>query len=587
VKKLSLLFLIFCFSCFALSAQSWLWGKQGVAHSVYSYGDVFGDHSVISDGGGNSYETGQFGDTLTFGALSLNSPYFGASNVFLTKYDFNGNILWAKQTTLADSRCGATGTSVALDRYNHLYVTGGFYDTVAFAAVSLKTFYNYDVYLTRFDTAGNVKWAKQAVPASPKSSGHGNSVAIDESGNIYVVGVFVDTISFGPYTLLSTPASDTFTPGNIFIVKYDSMGNVLWARQDVPASKRSGGEAYSVAVDKNGNAYMTGYFIDTVSFGAITLYNERIWPSFNGDMFLIKYDANGNVLWAKQSIAASSASASAGKSTAVEGSGNIYVTGYIDDTVKIGAHTLISKNSDPFLAKYTPAGSLIWVNQGNVLDINGWQGDAIVTDTLSRGGGYMVINNARLGGNASPYKMEFGSDTFKLITNKASATVFLQFDSAGDTRCGNIFSEGSEDDGDAVAVDHAGKYIFMSGDIDSTTIVGSDTLLVHGGEGSFVLRWQPCNSNTEGINEVPNKSDAKLFPNPNNGQFTIESSVVSGVLSVKIYNMLGEKVLEETLQQAQGDNSINLSSQPDGVYLYRVLTETGAFVSEGKFIIQK
>jgi hypothetical protein len=57
--------------------------------------------------------------------------------------------------------------------------------------------------------------------------------------------------------------------------------------------------------------------------------------------------------------------------------------------------------------------------------------------------------------------------------------------------------------------------------------------------------------------------------------------------SVEIYNVLGEKVFTETLHSVQGDNLINLSSEPSGVYFYRVLQQNGNLIGEGKIIVQK
>jgi OOP family OmpA-OmpF porin len=91
----------------------------------------------------------------------------------------------------------------------------------------------------------------------------------------------------------------------------------------------------------------------------------------------------------------------------------------------------------------------------------------------------------------------------------------------------------------------------------------------------------------EGIAQLTvNSEKVKVWPNPSDGKFTIESTVGSGKSSVEIYNMLGEKVYSETLRQAQGDNIINLQSQPDGLYLYRVISEKGELIGSGKLIIQ-
>ena len=85
--------------------------------------------------------------------------------------------------------------------------------------------------------------------------------------------------------------------------------------------------------------------------------------------------------------------------------------------------------------------------------------------------------------------------------------------------------------------------------------------------------------------EVKIKSElVKLYPNPNNGKFTIESSVVSEKWSIEIYNTLGQQVYKSPLNSAA--NELDLSPNAKGLYFYRVLTETGMLISEGKLIIQ-
>lgn len=94
-----------------------------------------------------------------------------------------------------------------------------------------------------------------------------------------------------------------------------------------------------------------------------------------------------------------------------------------------------------------------------------------------------------------------------------------------------------------------------------------------------------------GINQVnPVLTNFKIYPNPSDGIFTITSNSLqpmSGLQKIEIFNVLGEQVLTEPLCSAQVDNSINLSAQPDGVYLYRIITENGSLVGEGKLVVQK
>ncbi len=78
-----------------------------------------------------------------------------------------------------------------------------------------------------------------------------------------------------------------------------------------------------------------------------------------------------------------------------------------------------------------------------------------------------------------------------------------------------------------------------------------------------------------------------VYPNPNNGNFTLSFSNINENCNIEIYNVMGENTLTETLRSARGDNLINLGNKPNGVYFYRVLEEDGSLVGEGKIIIEK
>jgi uncharacterized repeat protein (TIGR03803 family) len=89
------------------------------------------------------------------------------------------------------------------------------------------------------------------------------------------------------------------------------------------------------------------------------------------------------------------------------------------------------------------------------------------------------------------------------------------------------------------------------------------------------------------IKPVKNNAPVTLYPNPSNGQFIIHTSAGSSSSVIEVYNGLGEIVYNTSINQGQTINSINISSQPNGLYLYRVLTETGKLAGEGKLMIQK
>ncbi len=133
------------------------------------------------------------------------------------------------------------------------------------------------------DSNGNWLWAKQAGGTSEE---WGIGVAVDSNGNSYVTGFYQESATFGTITLTSSGGND------IFVAKLDSNGNWLWAKQ---AGGTSYDEGVSIAVDTNGNSYVTGDFSGSATFGTTTLTS-----SGEGDIFVAKMDISGNWLWAQQ-----------------------------------------------------------------------------------------------------------------------------------------------------------------------------------------------------------------------------------------------------------------------------------------------
>ena len=118
---------------------------------------------------------------------------------------------------------------------------------------------------------------------------------------------------------------------------------------------------------------------------------------------------------------------------------------------------------------------------------------------------------------------------------------------------------------------------------DSTLYAGGDFT----GSGSTPLSEIAMWSGPLGVNEIQeNNAEVKVFPNPSNGIFNYELGIKNYASEIHIYNMLGKEVYSKALRQAQGDNQIDLSNQPAGIYLYRVITQQGEFVGSGKVIIE-
>jgi hypothetical protein len=329
------------------SSGNWLWAKNaGGTGSDECYG-------IAVDDSGNSYVTGCFQGSAIFGSTTLTSN--GSYDIFIAKLDSSGNWLWAKNAggPNYDSGCG-----IAFDTSGNSYVTGTFYSSADFGSTTLTSYGDYDIFIAKLDSSGNWFWAKNA-GGTNVDIGYG--IAVDTSGNSYVIGYFESGIViFGPTTyLISSGYSD------LFIAKLDSSGYCLWAQK---AGGTSDDYGYGIVVDASGNSYVTGDFYSaTATFGSTTLTNTS--SGYYCDIFIAKLNSSGNWLWAKN---AGGTGSDRGLGIAVDASGNSYVTGGFEGTATFGSNTLISNGYyDIFIAKLDSSGNWLWVKNAGGTNTDG------------------------------------------------------------------------------------------------------------------------------------------------------------------------------------------------------------------------
>jgi len=332
------------------SSGNWLWAKKAGGT------DWDGGLGIAVDASGNSYVTGYFADSAIFGSTTLTGNE--GDNIFVAKLDSNGNWLWVK-------KAGGTGydggLGIEVDASGNSYVTGDFSGTVTFGSTTLTSRGNSDIFVAKLDSSGNWLWAKKA---GGKGYDKGHGIAVDAVNNIYVTGIFEGSATFGSTTLINKSSEYYY---DIFIAKLDSSGNWLWAQN---AGGTGSDWGNGIAVDASGNSYVTGYFDSDATFGSTTLTSNG-----GNDIFVAKLDSSGNWLWAKNAGASDTDS---GNGIAVDASGNSYVTGYFLSTATFGDITLTSYGgTDIFIAKLDSSGNWLWAkNAGRT----GGEGNGIAID---------------------------------------------------------------------------------------------------------------------------------------------------------------------------------------------------------------
>jgi hypothetical protein len=442
-------------SClFQVTAQaqtpSFRWAKRATSTL-----DDMGN-GVAVDGSGNSFVTGYFkSTTATFGGTVLSGV--GGAEVFLAKYNFDGTVVWAKR---AGGTADDFGNAIAADAAGNTYITGYFLSTnINFSGTILTNSGSADVFVAKYNSAGNLVWAQ-----ADGGSGYdvGNGIAVDAAGNSYVTGFFYSSIAtFGNITLTNSGQN------NVFIVKYDPAGNVLWANQ-------AGGSSFdiglAIAADATGNSYVTGNFFSPVAaFGpVITLTNSGA-----NDVFVAKYDTLGNAVWAKQ---VKGPSDDFGYGITVDGVSNSYVTGTFSSpiaTFRTGVTLTNSGHNDIFVAKYDPAGTAVWAK--GAIGTSDDYSYAIALDTAT---------NLYLAGDFFSTNATFGGI---VLTNAGSHAIFAaKYNSAGTAIWAKQGGGTNAESAAGVAVDVVGNS-YLAGYFTSTNASFDSVTLTNSGGRDILL----------------------------------------------------------------------------------------------------
>ena len=172
----------------------------------------------------------------------------------------------------------------------------------------------------------------------------GQGVATDGAGNVFVSGSFSGTVDFGCGPMTS-PGSD-----DGFLIKLSPTLTCVWSKP-FGASLSAGGAG--VAVDAAGNVVVTGGFENTVDLGGGILTTGGSY-----DVLLAKFDPNGQHLWSKRFGADATQK---GFAVAVDGSGNVFLTGLQDGNADYGGGLIVGwPYGQTFLAKFDPSGAPLW-----------------------------------------------------------------------------------------------------------------------------------------------------------------------------------------------------------------------------------
>lgn len=542
---------------FITNAQTpnWQWAKSAGGNGYDNAG------SIATDANGNLLVTGSFNSSsITFGSTTLtNADTSGnTADIFLVKYDALGNVQWAKSAggTYNDKAWG-----IATDASGNVLVTGGFDSpAITFGSITLSntaiTGDTTDIFLVKYDASGNLIWGKANGGINADES---FAIATDANGNVLVTGRFLSpSITFGSTTLTSAGYI------SIFIVKYDVAGNVLWAKS---AGATDPSKNYGITTDIGGNVFVTGHFVSSsITFGSTTLTNTDITGA-TSDIYIVKYDALGNVLWAKS---AGGINADYGNSISTDASGNVLVTGdFNSPVITFGSDTLTNVGfADIFIVKYDPAGNVLWAKSAG--GTNPDYSNGISTD----GSGNVFIT-----GEFQSSSITFGSTTLinTDITANTEDVLVAKYDASGNVLWAKSAAGTSMDFGFGITTDASGNAL-VTGSFRSPAITFGTTVLTNVNVGYLDIFVAKLSGFT-GISEETISSKAvDIFPNPSNGPFNISSSTL--IDEIEITNMLGQNIYLSKPKEKNVMMQLDIA----GVYFVKVTNGEKQFTQ--KIIIQ-
>jgi hypothetical protein len=365
----------------------------------------------------NVYVTGRFAGQVDFdpGPLTLNFDSGGDDDIYLSKFNSYGNLIWARAWDIGYLNLGMgvasdstgvyiTGGGVSLRKYNHSgdfireYYWGGYGEDICYNLVS-DSYDNIhtvgvfeetvdfdpgsgvdnqtsagskDVFVSKLSSNGDYIWAKTCGGTNYHS---GNDLIFDDYGSFYVTGSFVGTTDFCPGSGVYELVSSGYPYGydDAYLAKYNSNGDFSWAK--------GWGDVMSQSADdlayKAGNIYVGGCFESQVDFDPDNGISDIWIMNSNGalDGYVSKISTSGDFSWAFQIGGTGYDDVT---SVETDLSGNIIVAGKFEDTVDfdpgVGSEQHTSNGfSDFFLCKYGSDGSHIWTRVwGGVNYDYGW-----------------------------------------------------------------------------------------------------------------------------------------------------------------------------------------------------------------------
>jgi len=516
---LGILFLVSSWFCPHAGAQTWPWVTSLSGNGSET---VSGLTIRTNDG---PVVCGHFQNDISIGDLSKQS--IGNTDAFLVGLDGSGEEQWI----LTGNSAGADkSTDVSIDLENNIYWAGEYWFDAVFGNLTLSTTKSSKaIFILKATPSGEPIWAKSIEGTGNKILG---AMTTDAEGNSYLSGNFSDSLFVEDTGLLASAEKD------FFIIKISPSGDLLWARQ----AGISGEIQPHRMSTQNDLIVITGSMRGSYDFGIDTIQNN----TNDSDAFLVAYDANGEVNWARK---IGGVNEQAGSDVGFDDHGNVYAVGSFFGLIRLRTDLEIQSpnlNDNLYFIKYNALGFPMAARSIGNLEIELSESLVFANDRFYWSGFFK--NNFEIDG----FSLEADGDGFN--------TFILEIDTLATVLNVHLVTSPETVLLSSLAIDEEGK-IFGGGALNGIATFNDQTeITATDGFDSFVGQLTPLIVGTE--EEEIFTSSIKIFPNPATEFIQIETTLED--LEIRVYNVEGREILKTN------DRKIDCFNWPTGAYFLKV-----------------
>lgn len=504
---------------------------------------------VAADAQKNVCMTGFIQGIVNIGSHTF-STNGGSMDVLVAKFDESGNVIWA-------SSFGGDGLDygygIDTDSEGNTYVSGFFAGTVTLGSETFNAYSWRDFFIMKYNSTGEIQWFHHGGGSFAESL----DLEVDTQGNIFLAALYYDLIEFDNSSLTFTGYGES----DILVLKYSSEGDLLWAKN---AGSFMQDAAMGIATDKDGNAYITGFFIGTVEFGTTTLISASEWEA---DGFIWKLNPDGEHQWA---IAVGGESSETLFDITCEPNGNTYATGSFASESILFGNDLIQNiepgYQDAFIVKTSADGTPVWARSGGGIDQD--YGRDVTIDEWG---------NPIIAGNFTG-EAQFGSQSLLAVGNDDA--YMLKYDTNGNELWSLTGSGALSECVEGVIAGPENTY-YITGYFYETMTIGGMVMNSISDQDIFLVQvkepWS-VNSNLKKISKT-----IYVFPNPSSDHIQLKGLDLLKEKSymITIFSADGRAVLTEKAYTQS--SPIDISKLSSGIYLVKI-SDGDTIVTSTRFI---